>query len=349
MNDFKKNITDFHYGKKSTLLSLLFFIPACIYFAIISIKNFLYRINILKEKKAKPYIICIGNLTTGGVGKTPIVIEIANYLQNMGKNVCILSRGYGGKIDNSKPILVKDEKILIDNANLVGDEVNLISKNVKCAVVVCKNRLEGANFAYEKLKSEIVVMDDGFSNRKIKKDLNILLFDTKKLTGNGFCLPLGPLREPLSETKRADKILFIDKNNKKNEKLDNFTSKLKIPYSVCKMENDKIYNIKTGEVLSESKDIIAFSGIGSPEQFYEKLNNFNLKDTISFNDHVEYNQKTIDEIVEQAKKMNAKYILTTEKDMVKLLKFKNIENIYVLKLKPKLNFDEILKEVNYCK
>lgn len=347
MKDFKKTITDFHYGKPSFLLSVSFFIPSIFYSLIIKIKNFLYLSKILKEGKVKPYVICIGNLTTGGVGKTPVVIEIANYLSNKGKKVCILSRGYGGKLDKKTPSIVKNyDEVLINDVNLTGDEVNLISNRVKnSAVVVSPDRLKGAQFIEAKLKADFIIMDDGFSNRKLYKDFNILLFDTKKLTGNGFCLPMGPLREPLSEINRANYILFIDKNNEKNEKIEQFTAELKVPHSICKMQTGRIYNIKTGEILKDDLPVIAFSGIGSPEQFYKKLNNFNLKKTVSYNDHYEYSQNDIDEINEKALKNGASAIITTEKDMVKILKFNNIENFYALKLQPEINLDEILKKM----
>lgn len=344
MKDFKKHITDFHYGKSSLLLNFIFFIPSVFYSIIIKFKNFLYEKKILKEEKINAKVICVGNLTTGGVGKTPVVIELANYLSDKGKKVCVLSRGYGGKLGKKEPSVIKNyNEILIDDADLTGDEVNLISHRVKnSSVIVSSNRLKGAKYAYEKLNSDIIIMDDGFSNRTLYKDLNILLFDIKKLTGNGFCLPMGPLREPVSEMKRAQKILFIDKNGEKSENFDKFRAKINLPYSICEMETGEFYNIKTGELLQDKKNITAFSGIGSPEQFYKKLNSFNLKKTISYNDHYKYSQQDVDEINKIANENNSDAIITTEKDMVKILKFNNIENIYALKLSPKINPDELL-------
>ena len=343
MNDFKKTVTDFHYGKFSLLFSCLFFVPSLGYNFVINTKNFLYSIGILKEQKINARVICVGNLTTGGVGKTPVVVELANYLANKGEKVCILSRGYGGKLGKKEPSLIRNyDEILINNVSLTGDEVNLISQNVKCPVVISKNRLEGAKFASANLKCSTIIMDDGFSNRKLFKDLNILLFDTKKLTGNGLCLPMGPLREPVSEIKRAQKVLFINKNNEESGKLDKFIEKLKIPYSTCFMNDDKIYNIESGKEIGDIKNIIAFSAIGSPEQFYKKLGAFNLKETISLNDHFEYNQETIDKINSIAKKNEADAIITTEKDAVKIKNLKGVENIYALKLKPVLDFDFLL-------
>ncbi len=216
MKNFKEKITGFHYKKPLSFLDLPLFlillIPSVFYSFIIIFKNILYTIGLLKEGKAKAKIICVGNLTTGGVGKTPIVIEFCKYLSKKGKKVSSLSRGYGGKLKGINIIKDFNNGILIDNANLTGDEVQLIAKNstpeADYAVVTSSNRLKGANYAAKNLNVEIIIMDDGFSNRKIKKDLTLLLFDSKKFIGNGFLLPLGALREPLVEIKRADGIVL---------------------------------------------------------------------------------------------------------------------------------------------
>ncbi len=344
MGDLNKKITDFHYGKKSPLFFLLFLLPSILYFIVISIKNYLYEIGFFVEEKVNAYVICVGNLTTGGVGKTPVVIEIANYLSSLNKRVTILTRGYGGKLDKKQIHLVKSgNEILIDDSNLSGDEVNLIAHSTKnVGIVVSADRVAGAKYAIEKLDADIILMDDGFSNRKIYKDLNLILIDEFKMFGNNKVLPLGPLREPVSEIKRANKVLFINKNEIKNKKYYDFIEKLKKPYSVCKMILSEAYNIKTGEILEVDKDIIAFSGIGQPEQFYSSLaEKYNIKGTMSFNDHFEYSQKIMDEIVLKMKETNSEAIITTEKDMVKLLKLNNIDNVFVVKLKADFDVESI--------
>ena len=343
MGDLNKKITDFHYGKKSPLFSLLFFLPSVFYKFGINLKNFLYDKNFLVEEKVNAYVICVGNLTTGGVGKTPVVIEIANYLASLNKKVVILSRGYGGTLDKKMTHLIKTyNEILIDDPKLSGDEVNLIShltNNV--AIITSTDRVKGAKFAIEKLDADIILMDDGFSNRKIYKDLNLILIDEFKMFGNGKVLPLGPLREPIFELKRANKILFINKNGIKNRKFNDFLERLKKPYAFCKMTLSEPYNIQTQEIL-EDDDVIAFSGIGQPTQFYSSLaEKFNLKGVMSFNDHFEYNQKVIDEINSKMVECNAKVIITTEKDMVKIKKFDNIDKIFAVRLKANLNVEEL--------
>lgn len=343
--NIKKKITDFHYGKKSALLTALFILPAVFYFLFINIKNFLYKINFLKETVVEPFIICVGNLTTGGVGKTPVVIELANFLAEKNLKVAILSRGYQGKLDNKKVNLIKNfDEILIDDPILSGDEVNLISKKTKNVVVVTSsNRIKAAKYLKENFNIQVIIMDDGFSNRKIKKNLSLLLIDSKSAFGNGFCLPMGPLREPLSEIKRADKIIVVQKGG--SGEINPYITKNIKDFEICKMIKGEIYNIKTGEIL-DKKEVLAFSGIGAPDKFYSILNDLEIKKTISFDDHFEYSQKTVDMINEKLKSLNLKAAVTTEKDMVKILKFQNVDNFYTLKLKPLINFNKILDNVN---
>ncbi len=355
IKNLKEKITGFHYKKTFLFLELplyiLFFIPSVFYSLIINLKNFFYKIEVLKEGKSKAKIICIGNLTTGGVGKTPIVIEFCKYLSAKGKKIASLSRGYGGKLKGINVIKDFESNILSNDASIIGDEVQLIAQNStpehNFAVITSSNRLNGANYAYENLGAEVILMDDGFSNRKIKKDLTILLFDSEKFIGNGFLLPLGPLRESLSEAKRADIIIIVDKNSNKNLSgaIKFLEEKFKKPVFVSKFIVDYFYNIKTGEKIESTaiKDVFTFCGIGSPEQFYNYLKDFNLIGKKSYNDHYSYKKEDIETILNEAK--NAKYIITTEKDAVKI---KDLipasSNIFAMKLKPELDFESILKD-----
>ncbi len=357
MKNFKEKVTNFHYGKNpavtGALLFAAFLIPSVFYCAVINLKNAFYKAGILKEKKAKPKIICIGNLTTGGVGKTPVVIEFCKYFSKSGKKTASLSRGYGGKLKGVNIIKDYNGSIAIKDAALTGDEVQLIAQNStpenNFAVITSSDRLKGANFAADNLDAEIIVMDDGFSNRRIKKDLTVLLFDIEKFIGNGFLLPLGPLREPLCEIKRADCIILINKNSTAPfEHIQKFLEeKFKKPVFVSKFKTDCFYNIKTGEIIDtkDISDIFAFCAIGSPAQFYDYLEPFNLLDTKSFDDHYSYTEADIKDIAAKARQANAKYIITTEKDAVKIKDFIPEDlQIFAMKLKPEIDIEKILKE-----
>jgi len=368
--DFYTKITEFHYKKSLSFqglpLFLILFIPSIFYCAIINLKNLLYGAGLLKENKSKAKIVCIGNLTTGGVGKTPVVIEFCKYFAAKGKKVSSLSRGYGGKLKGVNVIKDFNTEILIKNAALTGDEVQLIAKNstpdADFAVITSSNRLKGADYAANSLGAQIVIMDDGFSNRKIEKDLSLLLFDTKKFIGNGFLLPLGPLREPLSQIKRADGIILVDKEAFSNDKLqktaDFLEEKFKKPVFTAKFGIDYFYDIKTGKKIQKDtiNNVFAFSGIGSPNQFYNYLKPCNLLCTKSFDDHYTYTVKDIQNITGCAKKAGAKFIITTEKDAVKIKDFiLNIENkesepdipILAMKLKPSLDVEKIIEQLKF--
>ncbi len=372
--NFGQIITKFHYKKlnhaSSFGLFILFLIPSVVYSAIINFKNFLYKINILKEQSVRAKVICIGNLTTGGVGKTPITIEFCRYLSEHFKTAS-LSRGYGGALDGAN--IIKNYKdILIDDSRLTGDEVKLLAessigqqkyssskeilKDAKCntkgfAVITSKDRILGANKAIDELNAEVIVMDDGFSNRKIKKDFTLLLFDSKKFIGNGFLLPLGPLREPVSEIKRADGIILVDKEDTDDKELKNLSDflykKFNKPVFISKFNIDYFYNIKTGNILDikDPAKVFAFSGIGQPEQFYNYINKnplLKLTSTKSYDDHYAYKEADIEDIINLAKKEQANYIITTEKDAVKIKNFKNTDKMYAMKLKPDINIESIL-------
>ena len=340
MKNIKILINEYHYKKGSKSLIFLPLGLISIFYSIaISTKNLLYKICILKEKKVKPYVICVGNLTTGGVGKTPIVCEIANYIANtLGKKTAIISRGYGAKLNNKNINIIKDyQKIYFNDAQVCGDEALLCAKNTtNCAVLTCSNRTKAANFAHKNFGAEVVVLDDGFSNRKIKKDFSVLVIDSKKQFGNGALLPLGPLREPVSESKRADYFVISNKNDSELTKaVSEITKKIKNnKVSVCNFVEDYFYNIKNGlKIIPSNQKAVAFCAIGQPEQFYDYLKKrFDVAFTKTFEDHYSYTQNDIDHLTEQAKKDGANAIITTQKDEVKIIPFVN--NMFVsLKLK----------------
>lgn len=377
LKNFGQTITKFHYKKLSSITSaclfLLFLLPSMVYSIIINTKNFLYKIKILKEKKVNAKIICIGNLTTGGVGKTPVTIEFCKYLSQYHKTAS-LSRGYGGTLKGAN-IVKNYEDILINESKLIGDEVKLLaessmqcdimqskenvqSANKSFAVIASKDRFLGVVKAIDELGAEIIVMDDGFSNRKIQKDLSLLLFDSTKFIGNGFLLPLGPLREPVSEIKRANGIILIDKEDTGNEELkklsDFLYKKFNKPVFISKFKTDYFYNIKTGKILdiTEPAKIFAFSGIGQPEQFYNYIHKnplLKLIGTKSYNDHYVYTKSDMDEIITLAEDNKTNYIITTEKDAVKIKDHLNSDKIYAMKLKADIDIQNIISTLNFSR
>lgn len=338
MKNLKTEITKIHYNKDANGLFVKLLEFASLFYAAGSgLKNLLYDKKILKPKKVNAFVISVGNITTGGVGKTPVVAEIAKYLISKGEKIAIVSRGYGGKLSNKQINLISDGEKIYYNANLAGDEPFWLAENAKGAVVITsKNRVKACEYAIEKFKVKYIILDDGFQHRKLHRDLDIVLSDSEKGFGNEKLLPAGPLREGTEAFKRIDKMVIVSKNidHSRAEKIAKITQKrMKIQTYVCKTEPDYVYNIKNGEKLEAASEITALCAIGQPEQFYAFLNNYKLINKITFDDHHQYELNDIENI--------AGKIVTTEKDAVKLQKFQK-DNIYALKLKTEINIEELL-------
>ena len=244
----------------------------------------------LRISKPSPHIdipvICIGNITAGGTGKTPTAISIAKLLQEKNFNPYFISRGYGGKLNST----------IVDNnlhtATEVGDEPLLLSKQAK--VSINPNRFEGAKLAKQD-GADILIMDDGFQNPTLYKDLSFLVFDGGTGIGNGRPLPAGPLREDfIKGLKRAQAIIIIGED-KTNLSRCNFG--MPIFYG-------KIQPLKS---TNSHSDIIAFAGIGRPEKFYHSLQelDFNIIQTIDFPDHHQYKISELQNIINLAKQKKA--------------------------------------------
>ncbi|MDR1327972.1 MAG: tetraacyldisaccharide 4'-kinase [Heliobacteriaceae bacterium] len=298
----KTKITKLHYDKNA---KVPWFLEFCSFFYGMGsgFKNFLYDKGILKPTQVDAYVISVGNITTGGVGKTPAVAQIAKYFS--GERVAVLSRGYGGGYDNRKVNVISPD----DDVQMAGDEPLWLAQQTGVVVITCKNRIKAARFAVEKFGVTKIILDDGFQHRKLYRDLDIVLVDSQKRFGNYKLLPAGPLRESLAGLKRADKVVEIHKSG------------------------GDVYNIKTGAALPPGASVTAVCAIGQPQSFYDLLKDYNVIDTVTFDDHHQYELKDIEGI--------SGNIITTEKDAVKLQKFGR-EDIYALKLKININVGELL-------
>ena len=353
---FKTQISKMHYEKeaKGLLFNLL---KGCSLFYGLgsSLKNKLYGTGILKPKKVDAYVISVGNLTTGGVGKTPVVAQIANYLTQKGEKVAIVSRGYGSKLTKSCAVgwacqpnninLISDgEKIYFD-ADLAGDEPHWLSQNTKAVVITCKNRFKGAEFAIGKFGATKIILDDGFQHRKFHRDLDIVLVDSEMGFGNENLLPAGPLREGLEAFERIDKLVVVSKNvdHTRAEKYARIMEKkLKKDTLICYTEPDYVYNIfNMEEKLQPRERALVFSAIGQPQQFYNFLKDFDVVKTVDFDDHHNYTQADVDELL----KTGIKTFITTEKDAEKLKGLSFVDTkVFALKLKTNLDVEKLLNE-----
>lgn len=331
--NFKTKFQNFHYSKQDLgfALKMGLSIGEFFYKNIINFKNFVYKIGLKREYKTGVSVLCVGNLTTGGVGKTPIVIKLANeYSQT--KKVAIVSRGYGAKISNKEPVVIKDNKgVKFENGTMCGDEPYQIAKKTmgNVVVIICKNRKKAIEHAIIKYGIEIVILDDGFSNRQIKKDRTILAIDSKMRFGNNHLLPYGPLREPVSQISRADEIYLVDKADENLQDAISWAKGFNKPLSVCKMRPCRIYNLQTKAEVLNRKKAVAFCAIGQPQQFFDFAKDYyEIVETVAFDDHYKYTKDDIKKLIQIARKHKTNVFLTTQKDETKLMEIINDFNNY---------------------
>ena len=273
---------------------------------------------IITEKKFDIPIICVGNFFVGGTGKTPLSIYIYNLLKQRKFNPAIVRKYYSSHFD----------------------EINLSKKKVKYFYTDKKRSI--SILKAEKKKNDIVIMDDGFQDVSIKRDLNIICFNSLDLVGNGFLLPAGPLRNQLKKLKNCQIVVINGKRNITFEKkLKTISSNIKIYQSIYKVKNIQKY---------KGKKIIAFAGIGNPESFFNLLKNYGLtvKVKISFPDHYQYSKDEVENIIRVAEEKKFK-LLTTEKDFfrIKKLGLKKIDFVSIdLKIINNKNFErEVIKHL----
>jgi len=346
MKNFKTNFQDIHYlrQKPSFALDKILSLGEFFYKNEINFKNYLYEIKVLKEKDVNIQTICVGNLTTGGVGKTPIVAYLANNLSKE-KKVAIISRGYGAKISNKNPTLIRDfNELKFSDGRLCGDEPYQLSKKVKNVVVItCADRKKAIEYAIVKFGIEVAILDDGFSNRKIKKDKTILAIDSKMRFGNNCLLPKGPLREPISEIKRANEIVLVNKNDENIQDAITWVKQFEKPVKLCKMIPKRVYNLQTGADVIKKNKAIAFCAIGQPTQFFDfAQETCILVDKVAYPDHYKYTQKDVQDLIKIAQKHGVNTFITTQKDETKLeLLIKNISS-YSFNI---LELETILEEI----
>ncbi|UOD35406.1 tetraacyldisaccharide 4'-kinase [Deferribacteraceae bacterium V6Fe1] len=267
-------------------------------------------------------IISIGNISLGGTGKTPFVILIGRYFLDRGKRLCVLSRGYKGKLKYDTNIISDGNKFYF-TPPMAADEPYLIGKNLKNAVVITgKDRRKGYLLAKEKFGCDTFILDDGYQHRKMQRDVDILLLDFRRPVSTGFIFPFGYLREFPSAIKRADIIVFT-KSNGKNiipEKARRYVEGKPVFFSDYRFVSIACEGKEIPINYMNGEKVLAFSGIAKNKHFFRMLKSIgaDVVKTFSFKDHHIYKEKELLGILESAKEKGVKYIITTEKDYVKI-------------------------------
>lgn len=282
------------------LMSIMW-VPSLLY-------NLGFKINHLTKPPYAPKynmkIICVGNAIIGGSGKTPVVFQLYQRLKGEfdNKKVIIMMKGYRGKISATSLV-----DLDIHSAKDVGDEAYMLAQK-GCDVMISHNRKEGLKFA-EKHGVDIILMDDGLQNPSVNADVNICVIDGGYGFGNGFMLPMGPLRQPLKWlVDKTDLFITISLENPSKD-LSTFLNK-------------KTYHARpqiNPATPKQNTQYFAFAGIGRPDKFYDSLiqSGYNVVKTRDFPDHHIYSERDLQTLKDDAKAMNAT-LITTQKDAVKL-------------------------------
>jgi len=278
MNFFKPKFWD---KNKISFFSVLLF-PVSLLIKVLS----LFKRFLIKTNQSSIPIICVGNIYLGGTGKTPLCIEIFLILKNL----------------NMNPVFVRKKYDSFQDEADLQKQVGPVYQN--------KKRIEAVKEALQN-KANVAILDDGFQDFSINKNLSIVCFNKKQWVGNGLTIPSGPLRESLSALKRANCVVI---NGEKNRDIENkiFSKNKEIKIFYTKYRAKNISEFK-------NKKVIAFAGIGNPDNFFDLLkdNKIDIGEEIKFPDHHEYSEETLENLINKAKENN-NILLTTEKDYFRI-------------------------------
>ena len=302
--------------KKPSLISYLLF-P---FTFLISLNNFFLKFK-SKKKNEKIKAICVGNIYLGGTGKTPTTVTIYELLKKLSFKVSTAKKFYVSQFD---------ENLLLEN---------------RTKFITSNNRNEILLKAIEQ-GEQIIIFDDGLQDKTISYDIEFVCFDSENFVGNGFLIPAGPLREKLESLNKYDAVFLKSNNDNTHEQtnlIKKFNKNIKIFETYFEIMNLNKFNL--------DDEFIIFSGIGNPASFKKILinNKFKVIEEIIFGDHYNYKKEEIENILSLAKEKKLK-VITTEKDFVKIEKFKfdNIKFIQLnLKIKNEKQLVDFLKSKIY--
>ncbi len=324
---------------KKIFLTPLSWVWASIYY----LRRICYDYGILKQRSFVVPVISIGNLTFGGTGKTPFTLWLSEYLHSKNKRVMILMRGYKGKLENSSGLIYAGKKISPDPIDY-GDEALLLARRLEDAtIVVGKKRSENLSFYFPKVEPDVVLLDDGHQHIKLKRKLNIVLFDALMPLARYRVAPLGYMREGLSALKDADLVVIGRADLASTEKILSLKNMLMpylpqgIQFAEVSYRPNGFYNSSYDRVYTldeiRNKKVICVAGIANPKSFYKLLEDLGAEILVteSFPDHHFFKPDEINALLSYAKNEDA-LIVTTEKDIVRIKKIINDDSIVFLEV-----------------
>lgn len=320
-----------------------------------------YRRRWFSVSRLEAPVISVGNLTTGGTGKTPLVEWVCRTVaRETGKRVCVLTRGYGRANAQSQVVVSDGSKLLADEAQS-GDEPYLLAENLvgSAAVIANPDRISAGLWAIKNLGSEAFVLDDGFQHLRLARDLDIVTVDATNPWGGGHLLPYGRLREPRAGLSRADCVVIT-----RTDQVENLTATKDtiqrlagaIPVFPSRMVTSGVRRLDGESVDRKSfmaQPVAAFCGVGNPASFFNHLRRegYTLSLTSAFADHYNYTQAEITRLVSDAKVGGATRLITTAKDAIKLASLELELPCHVLDIQISIDDDDRLIEMirNACR
>lgn len=306
-------------------------------------RRIFYDYGIFKQRSFQVPIISVGNLTFGGTGKTPFTLWLSEYLHTKNKQVMILMRGYKGRLENSSGLLHAGKKVSPD-AGDYGDEALLFARRLKDAtVVVGKKRSENLSFYFPKVNPDVVILEDGHQHIKIKRKINIVLFDALMPLHRYHVAPLGYMREGFHALKDAD-LIVIGRADLVTPKKINSIKDMLMPYLPNAIQFAEVafrpngfYNSAYDMVYTldqiRGRKVICVAGVANPKSFFKLLEDLGAEVLVteSFPDHHFFKPDEINSLLSYAKSEDA-LLVTTEKDIVRIKKIVNDENIVFLEV-----------------
>lgn len=323
-----------------------------LYDAVTRARLSLYRRGTFHTAKLERPVISVGNITTGGTGKTPLVEWVARAIAAEGKKVCILTRGYGRK-DPHLQVIVSDGYSVLASPGEAGDEPFLLATKLAglAAVISSADRFTAGQEAIKDFGAECFVLDDAFQHLRLARDLNIVTIDATNPWGGGSLLPHGRLRENPAGLTRADCVVMtrcdlVDNTDALRQDILRLAGDR--PVFVSHMRAVRVSPLKNGgQPLAATARVAAFCAVGNPSSFFANLRGAGYELTIekSFPDHHIYSQTEIDSLVHSANESGAGALMTTAKDAVKLRPLSFSTPCYVSEIEISIENDAELKRM----
>ncbi len=319
------------------------------YEGLVRIKNDLYDWGMVDRFKIANKVISVGNLTSGGTGKTPLIELILTYLEEKQIQAVVISRNYKAEAQVAQEVIVKSG----DSARYFGDEpVMLAKKFPNCPVFIGPKKYWTAYLASKAYPLSTLLIDDGFQHRQLSRDLEIVCLDATQPLHEYEFIPFGKARDSFSELHRSDVIVLNKVNRADESHLKYLRSKIPKDKLVVETEAETVWPPQIS-LIKDKTIVLGFCGIGQPKNFKSeilKIEKAHLKDFLIFEDHHAYEQKDINQINSKAKSIGAEFILTTEKDFTKLWNFNFDIPLLVseYKLKPTVGAAEFYASLDSC-